>query len=155
MVSERVPDEGAEALLARAQRGLGLLLLFAGGPGHPDDEDEDEGAHEAEGLRLGQIEKRRDPALPDAELADGDADQAPEGGDPPGPRAAGGDVLEGHEGVGADDHRPPSGQVDDAGDRGGVEGHPHVEPQARGLAAVERLDEHAHRRACRRRRRCR
>ena len=45
------------------------LLLLHGGAGHADDEEQDEGAHEGQGVGLGQREERRDHLLPDGQLA--------------------------------------------------------------------------------------
>ena len=81
--------------------------------------------------------KDREHLLPDADLPDGDARQAPQGGDPPDPRAAPGHVLEGQEGVRPAQDRPPPAQVDDRGDRGGLDGHPQVQSGRGGPGVVE------------------
>ena len=112
------------------------------GTGHPDDEEEDEAAHDGErgGLcRTGSTDG--EPPLPDAELADGHPEQAPHHHRPPRPRTALGDVLEGDEGVGPPQHGSPAGQVDDAGDRRHLDRHPEVERQGPRTTVVDAVDE--------------
>ncbi len=56
---------------------FGLLLLLAGGSGHPDDDGQHAGAEGADGLGLAATEERGHQPDPDEVLGHGDVEQRP------------------------------------------------------------------------------
>ena len=147
-----VLDQRAEPVLAQAEMGLGLLLLFHrllvllhDGAGHPDDDVEDEAPHHGQrgGRRPAQL--GREPPLGEADLCDDHGDDAPQDRRPPQAGSRPRHVLQRDEDVRRPQDGAPSRQVDGHRDRGHLADHSEVEREFARVRVVDaihyRIDE--------------